>query len=80
MLLTLTLQNYGALAQAAASGKEALETLARQTPDDHFDALICDIGMPGEDGYTVMRKVRALPPDKSLTFSMYELILDLRGT
>jgi CheY-like chemotaxis protein len=38
--------------------------LARQTPDDHFDALICDIGMPDEDGYTVMRKVRELPPDK----------------
>jgi PAS domain S-box-containing protein len=63
-LLTLTLQSYGAQAQAVASGKEALEMLARQTTDDHFDALICDIGMPGEDGYTVMRKVRALPPDK----------------
>ena len=64
MLLTLTLQNYGAQAEAVASGKEALEMLARQMPDEHFDALICDIGMPGEDGYTVMRKVRALPPDK----------------
>ncbi len=63
-LLTMTLQEYGAQAQAVASGKEALEMLARQTPDDHFDALICDIGMPGEDGYAVMRKVRALPPDK----------------
>ncbi|HKE05116.1 MAG TPA: ATP-binding protein, partial [Blastocatellia bacterium] len=63
-LLTMTLQNYGAQAQAAASGEEALEMLARQTPDGHFDALICDIGMPGEDGYSVMRKVRALPPDK----------------
>src|SRR5262249_47179932 len=49
-MLTLTLQNYGAQAQAVASGKEALEMLARQTPDDHFDALICDIGMPDEDG------------------------------
>src|SRR5262245_7206283 len=63
-LLTLTLQNYGAEAQAVASGKEALEMLARQTPEEHIDALICDIGMPDEDGYAVMRKVRALPPDK----------------
>jgi len=63
-LLTLTLQKCGAQAQAVASGKEALEMLARQTPEDHFDALICDIGMPDEDGYAVMRKVRALPPDK----------------
>ena len=38
--------------------------LARQTPEEHFDALICDIGMPDENGYAVMRKVRALPPDK----------------
>jgi CheY-like chemotaxis protein len=63
-LLTQTLQYYGAQTQAVASGKEALEMLARQTPDDHFDAMICDIGMPDEDGYTVMRKVRALSPDK----------------
>jgi signal transduction histidine kinase/ActR/RegA family two-component response regulator len=63
-LLTLTLQKYGARAQAVASGKEALEMLARQTLEEHFDALICDIGMPDEDGYSVMRKVRALPPDK----------------
>ena len=35
--------------------------LARQTPDEHFDVLICDIGMPGEDGYTIMRKVRSAP-------------------
>ncbi|HKQ78253.1 MAG TPA: PAS domain S-box protein [Blastocatellia bacterium] len=63
-LLTLTLQSYGAQAQAAASGKEALEMLERQTPGERFDALICDIGMPDEDGYTVVRKVRALPPEK----------------
>ena len=63
-LLTLTLQSYGARAQAVASGKEALELLAGQTPDERFDALLCDIAMPEEDGYTVMRKVRSLPPDK----------------
>ncbi|MGH9850234.1 MAG: hybrid sensor histidine kinase/response regulator [Blastocatellia bacterium] len=64
MLLVLTRQSYGAEAQAVASGNEALELLARQTPDEHFDVLICDIGIPGEDGYAVMRKVRALPPDE----------------
>jgi CheY-like chemotaxis protein len=25
--------------------------------------ILSDIEMPGEDGYTLMRKVRALPPD-----------------
>jgi CheY-like chemotaxis protein len=63
-LLPLTLQSYGVEVVEVASGKEALETLARQTSDGHFDALICDIAMPDEDGYTVIRKVRELPPDK----------------
>lgn len=62
--LALTLQNYGADARAVASGKEALELLARQTPDERFDALIRDIGMPAEDGYAMIRKVRRLPPDQ----------------
>jgi PAS domain S-box-containing protein len=64
LLLTLMLQNYGAETVAVSSGKDALELLARQTPDERFDMLICDIGMPKEDGYTVMRKVREAPPDK----------------
>jgi PAS domain S-box-containing protein len=63
-LLTLTLQEYDAKAQAVTSGKEALELLARQTSEERFDVLICDIGMPKEDGYTVMRKLREEPPDK----------------
>jgi CheY-like chemotaxis protein/anti-sigma regulatory factor (Ser/Thr protein kinase) len=64
LLLTLMLQNYGAEAVAVSSGKDALELLAWQTLDERFDVLICDIGMPKEDGYTVMRKVREEPPDK----------------
>jgi CheY-like chemotaxis protein len=47
---------------AVSSGKDALELLARQTSHERFDVLICDIGMPKEDGYTVMRKVREAPP------------------
>jgi len=26
--------------------------------------LISDIGMPGEDGYSLLRRIRALPPEK----------------
>jgi PAS domain S-box-containing protein len=63
-LLTLTLETYGAKVQAASSGKEAIELLFRQTGDEQFDVLICDIAMPDQDGYAVMRQVRALPPDK----------------
>ena len=41
----------------AASGPEALELLNTQRPD----VLICDIGMPGMDGYTLIRRIRSSP-------------------
>jgi CheY-like chemotaxis protein len=63
-LLTLTLEGYGAKVWTASSGEEALELLVQQTPADHFDVFICDVAMPDEDGYAVMQKVRALPPEK----------------
>ena len=39
------------------------------TPDTNhagrpLDVIVSDIGMPEEDGYELMRKVRALPPDQ----------------
>jgi CheY-like chemotaxis protein len=63
-LLTITLESYGAKVRVASSGKEALELLIRQTQADAFDVLVCDIAMPDEDGYAVLRNVRALSPDK----------------
>ncbi|HEX7317528.1 MAG TPA: ATP-binding protein [Pyrinomonadaceae bacterium] len=44
----------------AASAEEALEALAQSRPD----VLISDVGMPGEDGYALIAKVRALPPER----------------
>lgn len=46
--------------QLANSAAEALEVLGRLMPD----LLISDIGMPDEDGYSLLRKVRALPPER----------------
>ena len=43
----------------ASSAAEALEILRKSKPA----LLISDIGMPGEDGYDLIRKVRALPAD-----------------
>jgi CheY-like chemotaxis protein len=40
----------------AASAGEALRLLG----ESRFDVLVSDIGMPGEDGHTFMRRVRAL--------------------
>jgi PAS domain S-box-containing protein len=45
---------------AVGSAAEALRTLEAWRPD----VLLSDIGMPGEDGYELIRKVRALPPER----------------
>jgi PAS domain S-box-containing protein len=44
----------------AASASEALEVVAKSRPD----VLISDLGMPGEDGYALIAKVRALPAER----------------
>jgi PAS domain S-box-containing protein len=58
-LLAAGLGQCGAEVVTASSAHTALEALA----GGKFDALISDIGMPGEDGYELIRKVRALPAD-----------------
>ena len=54
-LLAFILQKGGASVDLAASTAEALELLQVSRPD----LLLADIGMPGEDGYELIRKVRA---------------------
>jgi PAS domain S-box-containing protein len=54
-LLQRTLEAEGATVVAAAGSADALAALDRCLPD----VMLCDIGMPDEDGYTFMRKVRA---------------------
>jgi CheY-like chemotaxis protein len=54
--LTTVLEHSGAKVIAVASVREALEVLEQLQPD----VLISDIGMPDEDGYGLISKVRAL--------------------
>jgi signal transduction histidine kinase/ActR/RegA family two-component response regulator len=54
--LTFMLEQYGAEAIAAASAQEALERIPQVRPD----VLVSDIGMPHEDGYSLLEKVRRL--------------------
>ncbi len=49
------LANQEATVLTASSAREALETLER----DHVDVLLADIAMPDEDGYALIRRVRA---------------------
>ncbi|WP_334747733.1 hybrid sensor histidine kinase/response regulator [Nostoc sp.] len=59
-LLTMILRQYGAQVMAAPSASDALLALQEYRP--HI--LVSDIGMPQEDGYTLIRQVRALPTDQ----------------
>jgi signal transduction histidine kinase len=54
-LLAFVLEQCGAAVTTAASTREALAALAESKPD----ILLSDIGMPDEDGYELIRQVRA---------------------
>jgi PAS domain S-box-containing protein len=60
VVLTQALGEYGAHVTALSSGVEALALLSHPPGGRRPDVLILDIAMPGEDGYTVLKKVRAL--------------------
>jgi CheY-like chemotaxis protein len=55
-LLTAILARCGANVHTAASAEEAFEAMPGFRP--HL--IVSDIGMPGQDGYALIRRVRAL--------------------
>jgi CheY-like chemotaxis protein len=56
--LRLILQQNGMVVTTAASAREAFELVERLHPD----ILLSDVAMPGEDGLSLIRRVRLLPP------------------
>ena len=59
-LLKQGLEYCGATVSVAGSATEAVEAITTKTPD----ILISDIGMPGVDGYDLIRQIRRLPAAK----------------
>jgi signal transduction histidine kinase len=59
-LLECLLAQKGAIVASASSAEEATRLLGRH----RTDVIVSDIGMPGVDGYTLIRKIRALPHDR----------------
>lgn len=55
-LIAYVLETCGATVRAAGSASEAMAELERFTPQ----VIISDIGMPNEDGYSFIRRVRTL--------------------
>ncbi len=54
------LRSEGAEVRTETAAPAGLAALRQWRPD----LLIADIGMPGEDGYALMKRVRALPPEE----------------
>ncbi|MEP0760636.1 response regulator [Trichocoleus sp. DQ-A2] len=61
--LRAALEQYHAQVTAVASVQEAMQALEHLKPD----VLVSDIGMPNEDGYGLIRKVRALESQRGET-------------
>jgi PAS domain S-box-containing protein len=56
-MLSIVMQAHGAQVRTAASAAEALGAIQEWRPQ----LLLSDISMPGEDGYSLIRRVRGLP-------------------
>ncbi|MFB2975448.1 response regulator [Microseira sp. BLCC-F43] len=56
--ITFVLEESGAVVTAVASANEGLKVLDKSLPD----VLLSDIGMPGKDGYALMREIRERSP------------------
>ena len=57
-IFRMLLEQQGCIVTEAASAREALAILSASAGE--FDVLLSDISMPQEDGYTLIRQVRAL--------------------
>ncbi len=55
--LTRTLRNSGYAVDHAASGELAL----RAASEEHFDLIVLDVGLPGMNGFEVLRTLRRTP-------------------
>lgn len=59
-VIAFSLERSGSEVFAVETAAKALEALARFQPD----ILVSDIGMPEMDGYMLIQKIRALPPEQ----------------
>ena len=59
-MLVAAFEQCGAKVSAVASAGEGMEVLQRAPPD----VIVCDIGLPGEDGHEFIGKVRALEAER----------------
>jgi CheY-like chemotaxis protein/anti-sigma regulatory factor (Ser/Thr protein kinase) len=73
-LVAALLEQCGAQVRTVASSSAALTAVVDSAPD----VIIADIGMAGEDGYGMMRRLRALPPEAGGTIPAVALTAFVR--
>ncbi len=56
--LAALLEQTGACVVTAESGAAALAQLERGLPGDGPEVMVCDIAMPGEDGFATLKRIR----------------------
>jgi CheY-like chemotaxis protein len=59
-LVAESLTDAGAEVRVVETAEAALVSLAAFAPH----VLLCDVSLPDEDGYSLMRRIRALPEDR----------------
>jgi CheY-like chemotaxis protein len=59
-LVKRLLEMAGARVSLACSAPEAMDRIVTERPD----VLVCDVGMPGEDGYSLIRRLRTLEAEQ----------------
>jgi CheY-like chemotaxis protein len=60
-ILATILERQGAEVTQAVSAREGMSVLEQAA----LDVLVCDIGLPDEDGHQLIRRVRALAPART---------------
>ncbi|MGH8647238.1 MAG: PAS domain S-box protein, partial [Gammaproteobacteria bacterium] len=68
-LVATVLEGCGASVMAVGSGREALALLEARLEREPPEVLICDIAMPEEDGYCMIRKLRVLESERGVHLS-----------
>ncbi|MGI0494083.1 ATP-binding protein [Alkalinema pantanalense CENA528] len=58
--ISFALQQFGAIVTSVYSAREAMEQLSQELPD----IIISDVGLPDINGYDLIRRIRALPPEQ----------------
>jgi PAS domain S-box-containing protein len=60
-ILMRTLMDAGAVVAAVSSAAEALTTISTVNDEERPHVVVAEVGPPAEDGYALLRQVRALP-------------------